>query len=51
MQLDEFFHYKNQLMNDLLTNEQIVWLLSGDGKGIADPNELMYPLRVCSRNH
>lgn len=34
MQLDEFFHYKNQLMNDLLTNEQIVWLLSGDGKGI-----------------
>lgn len=42
MQLDEFFHYKNQLMNDLLTNEQIVWLLSGDGKGIADPNELMY---------
>lgn len=42
MQLDEFFYYKNQLMNDLLTNEQIVCLLSDNGKGTADPDELMY---------
>lgn len=42
MQLDEFFHYKNQLMKDLLTNEQIVKLLSGDGKEMACPGELAY---------
>lgn len=42
MQLDEFFHYKNQLMNDLLTNEQIVRMLSGDSGGVTDPEGLMY---------
>lgn len=42
MQLDEFFYYKNQLMSDLLTNKQIVKLLSGDGKSMAEPDELMY---------
>lgn len=42
MQLDEFFYYKNQLMNDLLTNEQIVYLLNGDSKDAVDPDGLMY---------
>lgn len=42
MQLDEFFNYKNQLMNDLLTNEQIVQLLSDDGKKRCEPKALMY---------
>lgn len=42
MYLDEFFDYKNQLMNDLLTNEKIVKLLSDDGEKIANPEELMY---------
>ena len=32
MQLEEFFDYKNQLMNDLLTNEEIVRLLADDCK-------------------
>lgn len=42
MQLDEFFDYKNQLMNDLLTNRVIVQLLSDDEKIIEDPKELVY---------
>ncbi len=42
MQLDEFFHYKNQLMNDLLTNKQIIRLLSGETKQISSPEELLY---------
>lgn len=42
MQLDEFFNYKNQLMNDLLTNEQIVQLLSDDGKKRHEAKSLMY---------
>lgn len=42
MQLDEFFNYKNQLMNDLLTNEQIIQLLSDDGKKRCEPKSLMY---------
>lgn len=40
--LDELFDYKNQLMNDLLTNENIVRLLSEDGTTIAEPESLMY---------
>lgn len=42
MQLDEFFYYKNQLMNDLLTNEQIVRLLSDDCETLSEPGKLAY---------
>ncbi len=42
MQLDEFFNYKNQLMNDLLTNERIVRLLADDCEMIDDARQLMY---------
>lgn len=42
MQLDEFFDYKNQLAEDLLTNEAIVRLLSDDCKTIEQPERLMY---------
>ena len=42
MQLDEFFDYKNQLMDDLLTSKQIVRLLSDDCKTIHKPDSLMY---------
>lgn len=42
MQLDEFFNYKNQLMNDLLTNKQIVSLLSDDEDICYDPEKLVY---------
>lgn len=35
MQLDEFFNYKNQLMNDLMTSEQIVCLLN-DSEEVRD---------------
>lgn len=42
MQLDEFFYYKNQLMQDLLTNEQIIMLLSGSGQEKSEPNSLAY---------
>lgn len=42
MQLDEFFNYKNQLMEDLLTNQTIVRLLNDDYE-VADMTEaLMY---------
>lgn len=42
MQLEEFFRYKNQLMEDLLTNEEIVRLLSDDCVLCEDPEALMY---------
>lgn len=40
--LDELFDYKNQLMDDMLTNEQIMRLLSDDGETLASPETLMY---------
>lgn len=40
--LDELFDYKNQLMDDLLTNESIIRLLSDDGKTISEPEKLVY---------
>ena len=40
--LPEFNDYKNQLMNDLLTNEEIALLLSDDCKSSPSPEELMY---------
>lgn len=40
--LDELFDYKNQLMNDLLTNKRIVRLLSGDDKPAPTAQSLMY---------
>lgn len=42
MQLNEFFHYKNQLMDDLLTNGEILRLLSDDCKSLSDPSKLLY---------
>lgn len=42
MNLDELFDYKNQLMNDLLTNDRIVQLLCDDGKRIEDPHAFVY---------
>lgn len=30
MHLDEFFHYKNQLLDDLLTDEEILHLINSD---------------------
>ena len=38
MQLDEFFNYKNQLMNDLMTSEQIVCLLNDSEEVRCDPD-------------
>lgn len=40
--LDELFDYKNQLMDDMLTNEGVVKLLSDDGATIVAPESLMY---------
>lgn len=40
--LDELFDYKNQLMDDMLTNEQIIRLLSDDGKTLTTPEALVY---------
>lgn len=40
--LDELFDYKNQLMDDMLTNEQIIRLLSDDGKTLTTPEKLVY---------
>lgn len=40
--LDELFDYKNQLMNDLLTNKDITRLLSEDGKTDVDSSNLIY---------
>lgn len=44
MQLDEIYNYKNQLMEDLLTNEQIVRLLTDDKSAQDHPEQL-----VCSQ--
>lgn len=40
--LDELFDYKNQAMNDMLTNEKIVRLLSNDCETLEKPEKLMY---------
>lgn len=40
--LDELFDYKNQLMDDMLTNEQIIRLLSDDGETLTAPENLVY---------
>lgn len=42
MQLEEFFDYKNQLMEDLLTNKEIVRLLCDDEDAIENPQKLVY---------
>ena len=42
MYLEEFYDYKNQLMDDLLTNDTIKKLLSDDGISDVDPMDLMY---------
>lgn len=42
MQLEEFFDYKNQFVEDIITNAEIVKLLSEDGGDIADPSSLIY---------
>jgi len=42
MQLEEFFDYKNQLMEDLLTNPAIVRLLDDDFKETDVPETLVY---------
>ena len=41
MQLEEFFDYKNQLMKDLLTSEEVVKLVSGLIP-VSDPFTLAY---------
>lgn len=40
--LDELFDYKNHMMDDLLTNTDIVKLMSDDGKTEVAPETLMY---------
>lgn len=42
MQLQEFFDYKNQLMNDLLTNQEILRLLADDCKTTTNVEDLVY---------
>lgn len=42
MNLDEFFNYKNKLMEDLLTNEEIVRLLDDECKIEDSPFSLIY---------
>lgn len=42
MQLEEFFDYKNQLMEDLLTNPEIVKLLTDDKTDHEHPEKLVY---------
>lgn len=41
-QLDEFFDYKNQLMDDMLTSDAIVSLLTDDEDARNDPGRLVY---------
>lgn len=41
MQLEEFYDYKNQLMEDLLTNETIVRLVDPDSE-FEEPSKLAY---------
>lgn len=40
--LDELFDYKNQLMDDMLTNVKILELLSDDQEKVDQPAEFMY---------
>lgn len=42
MQLDELFDYKSRIMQDLLTNKEIVKLLDDNEKGVPNPEELIY---------
>lgn len=42
MQLDEFFDYKNRLMEDLLTNQEILRLLDDDCSSTEKPEQLVY---------
>lgn len=42
MLLADFFDYKNQLMHDLLTNEEIVRLLDAEGVDIENAEQLAY---------
>lgn len=42
MKLDELFDYKNQLMMDLATNEEIVKLLDDSNEMVENPTELIY---------
>lgn len=42
MQLEDFYDYKNQFMNDMLTNEEIVRLLTDDKSIIEEPGKMMY---------
>lgn len=42
MQLEEFYDYKNRLVQDLLTNQQIVHLLGDDIGDQADVKNLVY---------
>lgn len=42
MQLQDFFDYKNRFMEDILTNERIVSLLSDEKIPIADAGQLVY---------
>lgn len=42
MQLSDFFDYKNQLMEDLLTNEEIVKLIDAGGVTTENAGELAY---------
>ena len=41
-QLDEFYDYKNRLLEDMLSNGSIVELLLDEGESISSPGELMY---------
>ena len=42
MKLDELYDYKNQLIEDLLTNENIVRLLTNDGEVVDDPANFVF---------
>ena len=42
MMLDEFYDYKNQLIGDLLTSENIVRLLADDCKPVDNAKDLVY---------
>lgn len=42
MQLEEFYDYKNQLMDDLLTNAEIIRLLDDNYKDSDQPERFVY---------
>lgn len=42
MYLEEFYDYKNQLINDLLTNQDIITLLRDDLDGEKSPEEYVF---------